>query len=122
MKVDVWFLRAGALWLLVGLVMGIWMGESQNLNYFPVHAHINLVGWVTMALYGLTYRAWPAAKVGSLPVWHFWCTALGAVMLPLGILGQITEAGWGTVVVVGSLLTLLALLMYLWVVFTKIND
>ena len=44
-------------------------------------------------------------------------------MLPLGILGQITEAGWGTVVVVvGSLLTLLALLMYLWVVFTKIND
>ena len=41
----------------------------------------------------------------------------------MGILGQITEAGWGSVVVVvGSLLTLLALLMYLWVVFNKIND
>ena len=64
MKVDVWFLRAGALWLLVGLVMGILMGVSEKLQYHPVHAHINLVGWVIMALYGLTYRAWPAAKVG----------------------------------------------------------
>ena len=37
-------LRAGALWLLVGLVMGIWIGVSEKLQYQPVHAHINLVG------------------------------------------------------------------------------
>ena len=36
--------------------LGIWMGMHEDFTLAPVHAHINLLGWVTLALYGLYHR------------------------------------------------------------------
>jgi hypothetical protein len=51
------FSRAGIVWLklsvvylIIGISMGIAMGASQNFTLRPVHAHVNLLGWTTMAL------------------------------------------------------------------------
>jgi len=30
-------------------------------DQMPTHAHMNLLGWVSMALFGLIYQAFPAA-------------------------------------------------------------
>jgi hypothetical protein len=32
---------------------GILMAIAQDFTLAPAHAHLNLLGWVTMALYGL---------------------------------------------------------------------
>jgi hypothetical protein len=37
-----------------------------------VHAHLNLLGWVTLALFGLYYRAFPAAADTTLAKAQFW--------------------------------------------------
>ena len=68
------FLRLGALFALAGVSLGYWMGMTEQFGLMPVHAHINLLGWVSMFLYGLFYRAVPAAAAFS-PVWRNTITA-----------------------------------------------
>ena len=106
------FLRTGIVLLLVGVVMGMHMGMRQNFTFAPVHAHLNLVGGVLMMVAGVFYnaRADIPARMVSL---HYVAHALGAVLLPIGIYGSIAGTAWaGPVVGSGSVLTLLALVLF----------
>lgn len=113
------FLRAGVVLLLVGVVIGMAMGISQNFTASPAHAHLNLVGGVLMMLAGLFYstrRDVPPRAVAT----HFVLHLLGGVLLPAGIYGTVTAQGWGGPVVgAGSLLVLLAMLVFAWNVFRR---
>ena len=60
-NIDRWFLRITVIYALVAMVLGIVMGISEDHAQTPTHAHLNLVGWVSMALYALVYRQYPAA-------------------------------------------------------------
>lgn len=73
------FSTAGALWLklavlylIVGVGLGIMMGASEDFTMRPVHAHINLLGWATMAVAGLVYSVFPQAAASNLAKAHFW--------------------------------------------------
>jgi hypothetical protein len=77
------FLQLGVLFALCGMGLGVWMGMTENFTLTPVHAHINLLGWVSMLLYGLFYRVVPQAAQGALPAVHFWLSLLGLLaMIP----------------------------------------
>ena len=67
-----WFLRLAVFYFVVGVAMGIGMAASQDHSLLPVHAHLNLLGWVSLALFGLFYRAVPAATSSPLAKAHFW--------------------------------------------------
>jgi len=75
------FLRLGALSALVGMTLGVWMGANQDFVLRPVHAHINLLGFASMMLFGLFYRAFPAAGRGWLPMAHFVLSVIGFLIL-----------------------------------------
>jgi hypothetical protein len=84
------FSRAGIVWLklsVVYLIIGIAMGASQNFTLRPVHAHVNLLGWTTMALAGLIYSVFPKAGTSRLARAHFWLLnlALPVMMVALGL-------------------------------------
>ena len=81
------FLKISVLYLIVGMALGLAMGLSGNHQFFPAHAHINLIGWVSFALYGLIYRQFPAAAAAHLARWHFWVSNVGALLLFVGIAG-----------------------------------
>lgn len=36
--------------------LGLYMGIRGDFTLAPAHAHLNLLGWVTMAVYGLYHR------------------------------------------------------------------
>lgn len=67
-----WFMRLAVLYLLVGVGLGLYMAASHDHSMHPVHAHLNLLGWVTMALFGLYYRLVPDAGRSTLAKVHFW--------------------------------------------------
>jgi cbb3-type cytochrome oxidase subunit 1 len=67
-----WFLRIATLYIIAGISLGLYMAASHNHSMFPVHAHLNLLGWVAMTLFGLYYRVFPAAAETSLAKAHFW--------------------------------------------------
>lgn len=84
-RIDLYFLLLATLSLLVGVGMGIWMGIAHDFQFAPVHAHLNLLGWASLALFGLTYRAWPELAQSRLATAHFALAAPSAVLFPLGI-------------------------------------
>lgn len=75
------FLRLGVLSALVGMTLGVWMGANQDFVLRPVHAHINLLGFASMMLFGLFYRVFPAAGRGWLPMSHFVLSVVGFLIL-----------------------------------------
>jgi len=67
-----WFLRLAVLYAIVGVFLGTYMGASGDHSMHPVHAHLNLLGWATMGLFGLFYRVVPSATESKLARAHFW--------------------------------------------------
>ena len=67
-----WFLRIGVLYFVAGVAVGLGMAMSGITILRPVHVHLNLLGWASMMLFGLFYRAVPAAAETKLAKAHFW--------------------------------------------------
>jgi len=121
-KLDGLFLRVAALYALAGLGLGIAMAMSQDHSMTPAHAHINLLGWVTTALYALVYRAWPEAAEGGAAWTHFWLSSLGTLALVIGVCGIYAgyPESFESVAIAGSILTLLAMLLFTAIVFRRV--
>lgn len=113
------FLRTSVLLLIVGIAMGMYMGATENFTERPVHAHLNLVGGVLMFLAGLFYTQRPDIGPRAVGL-HYVLHLAGAVLLAAGIHGAVTNAEWtGPVVGSGSVLTLLAMLVFTANVFRR---
>ena len=66
------FMRLAVFWFVAGLALGVGMAVSHHHGMTAAHAHINLLGWVSMALFAAFYRLWPAAAHSRLARAHFW--------------------------------------------------
>lgn len=90
------FMLVAVLYLLVGIGIGMHMGASGDFALAPAHAHINLLGFVLMTLFGIVYRVIPAMADNMLAKLHFWAHQAGAlvllVMLLMLLSGRISEA------------------------------
>jgi hypothetical protein len=79
-RVALWFFAVAPIYVLIGMSLGIYMGASEDMSLFPAHAHINLIGWVTMALYGTFYAL--ARDASRKLAWTtFWLNNIGIVVL-----------------------------------------
>jgi cbb3-type cytochrome oxidase subunit 1 len=116
------FLRLAVLFALIGMGLGYWMGATEQFAAAPVHAHINLLGWVSMALYGLFYRVQPSAAQGWLPAVHFWVAVVGLVIFMPALAAKLLggpdlQAMANLGLMVGPSLTLLSMLLFVAIVF-----
>lgn len=75
------FMRLSVVFALIGVGMGIYMGVSEDHALRPAHVHVNLLGWVSCALYALVYRAVPRMAVDKLAGWHLGCAAGGMIAM-----------------------------------------
>jgi len=71
-NISNWFFRLAVLYLIAGISLGLFMAASHDHSMFPVHAHLNLLGWVSMSIFAVFYRLWPAAAASKLAKAHFW--------------------------------------------------
>lgn len=113
--VALWFFASGVIYVTLGMIFGIWMSASGDHTLGGAHAHLNLVGWVTMALFGIYYHFVPAAAGTRLATLHFIVATLGVWLLVPGI----ALAIMGMTVLpatLGSFLTLGSMLIFLWTV------
>jgi hypothetical protein len=58
-NIDSTYVAIGASWLVLGMMLGIVMGATNNFQFMPLHAHINLIGFACHAIFGMAYRHWP---------------------------------------------------------------
>jgi len=83
-KVSAAFFLVGALLVLCGMGLGEYMGAHQDFTLAPLHAHINLLGWVTLALYGTFYALTKETYSPRLAWINFWLSTIGVLaMIPV---------------------------------------
>jgi len=109
--IERYFIGCGIVFGLIGMLLGIHMGMGEDFSMSPLHAHINLFGWVTLVLFGLAYRAGIAKADGWATV-HFWLALAAAVVFPAGIYFVIARNQQG-LVILGSLLVVASMLLFL---------
>jgi hypothetical protein len=109
------FFLSAVLCVTVGMAWGIQMAISQDHLLSGAHAHLNLVGWTTMALFGLYYHLTPHAAATWLARLHAGTAITGVLVIVPGIALSITT-GASTLAAVGALLTALSMAIFLFTV------
>ena len=80
-KVSAAFFFTGTVCLLIGMCWGIHMGASENMVTMPAHAHLNLLGWVTLSIYGTFYALTRQTLVARLAWANYAASTLGLVVM-----------------------------------------
>ncbi|MDP3859968.1 MAG: cbb3-type cytochrome c oxidase subunit I [Phaeovulum sp.] len=114
--VSLWFVATGSVFVTLGMLGGIAMAVSSDHTLAPAHAHLNLVGWVTMALFGIYYHLVPAAADTRLARVHYTIATAGVLAMVPGIILAVLQRN-DVLVAVGSLLTLGSMLIFVFTVF-----
>jgi hypothetical protein len=108
-----WYFRIGMLWLLTGIGFGIYMAASHDHSLFPAHAHMNLLGWVTMGIFAFFYRLWPAAGATKLARIQFWIYVPAHLVQMVSLVALLRgNAGIEPLVAVASIVVAIAVLMF----------
>jgi cytochrome c oxidase cbb3-type subunit 1 len=90
------FIRASLVWLGTGVLLGLWQVVSPAaLVYRPAHMHANLLGFVSMMIFGVAYHVLP--RFAGTPLRsrgvarvHFWMANTGLALMVGGWLGRVT--------------------------------
>lgn len=106
------FFASGVVLVTAGMIWGLQMAISQDHLLAPAHAHLNLVGWVTFALFGIYYHLTPSAASTTLAQMHFAVALLGVLVMVPGIAIAVS-GGTEALAAVGSILTLTSMLIFL---------
>jgi len=109
------FLLIAAVYFCLGVLLGMTMGILHNFSLTSVHAHINLLGWVSMALFGVIYHLYPKAAETALARTHFWLFNIFVPIMLLGISMQILLPDLSVflpVTIVSSLIVVISVLLF----------
>ena len=114
-RVSAAFFAVGVLCVLCGMVFGMWMGAHNDFAAAGAHAHLNLVGWVTSALYGTFYALTRDTMSVKLAWTQFVISTIGiAVMIPSLFLTLLNgnDPKFEPGITVGSMLVFLGMLLF----------
>jgi hypothetical protein len=104
--------------LLLGELIGLYMGMTGDLKLRAVHIAMVLSGFVTLALFGVMFRLWPAMKTGVLAAAQFWLAAIGTVGVVIGTY-QYTTTGGVAIAAPSSVILIVASALLLWLFWTR---
>jgi len=118
MKASVLSFRLAVIFVIIGMAMGIGMAASQNHSIMPAHAHLNLLGWVSLFLFGIYYERRPALDTSRLAFIQVGVWSVGTVILTVAVAAiHLGYHAADPVAGIASLLVLGAMLLFAYFVF-----
>jgi hypothetical protein len=117
MKASSLSFQAAVLAALAGMVWGIVMAASGDHSAMPAHAHLNLLGWVSLFLFGIFYHLHPGLDRSRTAITQVSVWIAATVILTIGV--GLVHVGHGIgdpVAAVGSLAVLADMLLFGWLV------
>lgn len=112
-KISMKYLLVASLYGICGMLLGMVMGAKENFTLTPVHAHLNLLGWIAIMLYGLSYQAFPKMAESKLALIQFYTVNAGVILLiPALALLLLGNKSVLPVLIIGELCNVGALLMF----------
>jgi hypothetical protein len=102
------------------MVWGIVMAISEDHSAMPAHAHLNLLGWVSLFLFGIFYRLHPSLEGAKSAFVQIWVWIVGTAVLTVGVgLVHSGHAIGDPIAAIGSLIVLVDMLLFGWLVFRR---
>ncbi|WP_213424035.1 hypothetical protein [Bhargavaea massiliensis] len=126
---DKWSLRLmriAAIFGLIGTVLGSHMAGSGSYAFRPIHAHILLVGWLSLFAWGVFYNLY-AIRSQKLVAIQGWTGIIGAIGLTAGMWMQfmqpfgIDETFSLIFYIVGGTILLIAFALFVAVTFMTVK-
>ena len=120
MKASVLSFRAAVVMVVAGMIWGIAMGISEDHSTFPAHAHLNLLGWVSLFLFGIYYHLHPSLDRNRLASVQVWVWIAATIVLSVGV--ALVHSGrtiGDPIAAVSSLVILADMLLFGWLVYRR---
>jgi len=93
-KEVVWFIRLSMVYFLVGSLLGVMFmlnPDSLNSGHLAMHVHLNLIGWMSMMIFGVGYHVLP--RFSGTPLYSRKLSIVQFWVANIGLIGM--TAGWG---------------------------
>ena len=95
------------------MAWGTHMGMSGDHSLSPAHAHLNLLGWVTLSVMGGFY-ALPGVRFNSRLAWaNYGLSTIGAVMMGVLLPQVLMQKMSGKVMIAAEAPAILGMLLFL---------
>ncbi|QFY59031.1 cbb3-type cytochrome c oxidase subunit I [Rhizobium grahamii] len=113
------YFKTAILFLILGIGMGLNMAISQDHSVIGAHAHCNLLGWVTMAIFGGYHALNPRKAERRLAMIQYYVYTAGLVlMIPSLYMFLLGNMAMEPVVAVASIITFIGVLLFAVIIFT----
>lgn len=117
------YFRTAILFLIAGISIGIFMSISGNHAVMGAHAHINLLGWVTSALFGTYLALNPAKATGMLPRLQYFVYVVGVIVMGASLYLMLDgNAAMEPIVATASIVTFVGVLLFAVIIFMPARD
>lgn len=120
MKASSLCFPAAVLMVLAGMIWGIIMAMSNDHSAMPAHAHLNLLGWVSLFLFGIFYHLHPALDGNRAALAQVGLWIVGTIILTIGV--GLVHSGHDIgdpVAAIGSVIVFAAMLLFGWLVLQR---
>ncbi len=112
--------QAAVLLAVIGMAWGIHMAMSEDHTAMPAHAHLNLLGWVSLFLFGIFYHLHPATDRSRTALVQAWVWIIGTVVQAVGVTLVLKGNAAGEPIAGTSSLVVLAdMLLFGWLVLRR---
>lgn len=77
-------LRFSAIFAVIGAILGAHMAGAGSFAFRPIHAHILVVGWLSLFAWAVYYKVF-YKKESTLANIHVWSAIIGSIGLTVGM-------------------------------------
>ncbi len=115
--ITVRFIKCGMIYFLLAMLLGIMLSVSGPVYpYMPIHVHFNLLGWMSMMVFGVGSHILPRFSgtplwSERLSLWHLWLANIGLIGMAAGWLVK-GSSGSSTVLLIFALVESLSIIFF----------
>lgn len=122
------FIRSSVTWLAIGITLGLVMDLWPQFTVYRVaHLHINLVGFVSMMIFGVAYHVIP--RFTGVPLqwrkgagYHLYIGNAGLALLVLGFALRGARVPYTTALMAaGGIITAAGCYIFIFIIWTTLN-
>jgi hypothetical protein len=110
------FFAAAALYAMIGVCWGLAMSISKDHATYSAHAHLNLLGWISLALMGTFYALLGQGVANWVKLVNFSLSNLGVVCMISGLYLYLGQKGppsvFGPLLAIGGLSVVAGFLVF----------
>ncbi|HEX8904637.1 MAG TPA: hypothetical protein VF771_07330 [Longimicrobiaceae bacterium] len=122
------FIRAALLWLGVGVLIGVWMALwPAAVAYRPAHLHANLLGFVSMMIFGVAYHVIPRftghpLHSRALANAHVWVANAGLALMVAGFILRVHRPEGAALLGVGGTASAAGAFMFIYNLWRTLDE